>query len=174
MADQVHIGLGSNQGDREAALLGALSALGRIDGASVVEVSSLYESAPVGPPQPRYLNGVVLLDCDLEPQRLLAILQRIEAEHGRLREERWGPRTLDLDILLWGGRIVAEPTLQIPHLALHKRRFALEPLLELTPEARHPILGEPLRDYLNTLEPQDVVPHLSDAWPRLAAQHTHP
>lgn len=174
MSDQVHIGLGANLGDREASLLRAVDALRSIDAVAVVALSSLYESAPVGPPQPRFLNAVVQLECDLPPARLLAILQRIEAEQGRTREEKWGPRTLDLDILLWGARIVAEPGLQVPHLALHKRRFALLPLLELSPQAHHPVLDAPLRELLATLEPQDVVPHPSDAWPRMPVENSTP
>lgn len=167
MTEAVHIGLGSNLGDREQTLLRAVDALRSIDGVSVQALSSLYESAAVGPEQPRYLNAVVAVACDLEPLRLLAILQRIESEGGRTRETRWGPRTLDLDILLWGSTIVAEPTLQVPHLSLHKRRFVLEPLLELAPEAKHPVLLQPLREMLATLEPQDVVPHPADGWPRV-------
>lgn len=167
MSERVYIGLGSNLGGREERLIAGLESLGRIDGAAVLRVSSLYESAPVGPDQPRYLNAVAELACDLLPERLLAILQRIEQEQGRERRERWGPRTLDLDILLWEGRVVAEPLLQVPHLGLHTRRFALEPLAELAPQAVHPILGLTVRAMLAQLEPQDVCRLASDAWPQL-------
>lgn len=169
MSDPVHIGLGSNLGDREAALLQAVDALRSIDGVAVLAASSLYDSAPLGPDQPRFLNAVVAVECDLPPARLLTILQRIEDEAGRRRDVRWGPRTLDLDILLWGRQIVAEPNLQVPHLGLHKRRFALQPLLELTPDAHHPVLRQPLRDLFAAVEPQDVLPHFSDGWPLLVA-----
>lgn len=173
MAERVHIGLGSNLGDREEQLVRAVDAIRCIDGVAICGFSSLYESAPLGPSQPRFLNAVIELECDVAPLRLLSILQRIEAEQGRTRETRWGPRTLDLDVLLWGKTIVAEPNLQVPHLALHKRRFALLPLLELAPDARHPVLEQPLRELLAALEPQDVVPHPSDLWPRPAAPDSH-
>jgi 2-amino-4-hydroxy-6-hydroxymethyldihydropteridine diphosphokinase len=164
----VHIGLGSNQGDREGNLLAAVDGLRRIDAVSVVAVSSLYDSAPVGPPQPRYLNAVAQIDCELAPLRLLGILHRIEQDLGRNRaqEQRWGPRTIDLDLLLWDREIVAEPQLQVPHLFLHQRRFALEPLLELAPDAFHPVLNVPLSELLSRLPAQDVARHASAAWPR--------
>lgn len=162
----VYIGLGSNEGDREAKLVAALRALAHIDAVSVVGCSSLYESAPVGPPQPRYLNAVVALACDLEPQRLLAILKQIERDLGREPSAaRWGPRPIDLDILLWDGVVVADPNLQVPHLELHKRRFALEPLSEVAPEVLHPVLGETVQHLLRQLSPQDVQRHEATQWP---------
>ena len=168
-SELVYVGLGSNEGDREAQLVAALTALARIDAVSVVSCSSLYESAPVGPPQPRYLNAVVALACDLPPQRLLAILKQIERDLGRAPpgpgRERWGPRPIDLDILLWGGVVVADPNLQVPHLELHKRRFALEPLSEVAPAALHPVLGETVRELLQRLAPQDVQRREATQWP---------
>jgi len=162
----VYIGLGSNEGDREAKLVAALRALAHIDAVSVVGCSSLYESAPVGPPQPRYLNAVVALACELEPQRLLGILKQIERDLGRERGgARWGPRAIDLDILLWDGVVVADPNLQVPHLELHKRRFALEPLSEVAPEVLHPVLGETVQHLLRHLSPQDVQRHEATRWP---------
>jgi 2-amino-4-hydroxy-6-hydroxymethyldihydropteridine diphosphokinase len=162
----VYVGLGSNVGDREAQLVAALTALARIDAVSVVGCSSLYESAPVGPPQPRYLNAVVALACDLPPQRLLGILQQIERDLGRAASaERWGPRPIDLDILLWGSAVVADPNLQVPHLELHKRRFALEPLSEVAPAALHPVLGETVQELLRQLAPQDVQRREATQWP---------
>ncbi|MFP2910898.1 2-amino-4-hydroxy-6-hydroxymethyldihydropteridine diphosphokinase, partial [Pyxidicoccus sp. 3LFB2] len=91
MSDTVYVGLGSNEGDRETHLVAALTALSRIDAVAVLGCSSLFDSAPVGPPQPRFLNAVVALECGLPPQRLLCILQQIEKDLGRRREERWGP-----------------------------------------------------------------------------------
>jgi 2-amino-4-hydroxy-6-hydroxymethyldihydropteridine diphosphokinase len=170
--ERVYIGLGSNLGCREERLIAALESLRRIDGVAVLRVSSLYESAPVGPPQPRYLNAVTELACDLTPQRLLTILQQIELEQGRERAERWGARTLDLDVLLWEGRIVAEPLLQIPHLGLHRRRFVLEPLAELCPDSEHPILGKSVQAMLADLEPQDVSCLAPPAWPELLHERT--
>jgi 2-amino-4-hydroxy-6-hydroxymethyldihydropteridine diphosphokinase len=163
----VYVGLGSNEGDREGHLVAALEALSRIDAVAVLRCSSLFDSAPVGPPQPRYLNAVVELECGLPPTRLLTILQRIELDGGRRREAgmRWGPRSIDLDILLWDGEVVAEPTLQVPHLELHKRRFALEPLVELAPDVKHPVLGVTMRQLLTRLDPQDVRRLSATQWP---------
>jgi 2-amino-4-hydroxy-6-hydroxymethyldihydropteridine diphosphokinase len=162
--DTVYVGLGSNVGDREGHLVAALEALGRIDDVAVLRCSSLYDSAPVGPPQPRYLNAAVALACGLAPCRLLAILQHIERELGRQPGERWGPRPIDLDILLWEGRVVAEARLQIPHLELHKRRFALEPLCEIAPDAVHPMLGKSVQALLCQLAPQDVHKRVATQW----------
>nr|WP_211194731.1 2-amino-4-hydroxy-6-hydroxymethyldihydropteridine diphosphokinase [Pyxidicoccus fallax] len=157
--------MGSNEGDREAHLVDALTALSRIDAVAVLRCSSLFDSAPVGPPQPRYLNAVVALECGLPPQRLLGILQQIEKDQGRRREERWGPRPIDLDILFWEGQVVADPNLQVPHLELHKRRFALEPLAELAPHLVHPVLGATVKDLLGKLAPQDVRRSEAHCWP---------
>jgi 2-amino-4-hydroxy-6-hydroxymethyldihydropteridine diphosphokinase len=165
LSQTVYIGMGANLGDREATLLSALSALSRIDAVAVLRSSSLYESAPVGPPQPRFLNAVVEVECALEPQRLLTILKQIELDLGRRKGERWGPRTIDLDILLWTDRVVADPNLQVPHLELHNRRFALEPLAELAPKVRHPVLGDQVENLLARLRHQDVTPHDSVCWP---------
>jgi 2-amino-4-hydroxy-6-hydroxymethyldihydropteridine diphosphokinase len=156
--DTVYIGLGSNLGDRENRLRDAIDALSRIDAVAVGQCSSLYDSAPVGPPQPRYLNAVVEIQCGLEPKQLLTILKQIELDLGRIPGgEKWAARAIDLDILLWEGRLVAEPSLQIPHLELHKRRFALEPLNELAPEVRHPLLGVTMAKLLAGLTAQDVI-----------------
>jgi 2-amino-4-hydroxy-6-hydroxymethyldihydropteridine diphosphokinase len=165
VSDTVYVGLGSNEGDREAHLVDALTALSRIDAVAVLRCSSLFDSAPVGPPQPRFLNAVVALECGLAPQRLLGILQQIERDQGRRREVRWGPRPIDLDILFWEGQVVAEPHLQVPHLELHKRRFALEPLAELAPHLVHPVLGVTVKELLGKLAPQDVRRSEALWWP---------
>jgi len=169
----VHIGLGSNLGDREHNLLDAIDALRRIDRARISAVSSLYDTAPVGPAQPRFLNAVVELECDLTPQALLGVLKQIERDLGREPAGEWSPRKIDLDILLWGDLIVAEPTLQVPHLFLHERRFALEPLAELVPDARHPVLELSVREMLERVPTQDVVRHTSPGW-RAEPSHTSP
>jgi len=165
MSDLVHIGLGSNLGDREQNLLSATQALSRIDAASLLRHSALFDSAAVGPRQPRFLNAVVEMECDLPPERLLTILKHIEADLGRLPSERWGPRAIDLDILLWGSNIVASPSLQVPHLHLHKRRFALEPLCQLAPDAVHPVLGVTIQELLQRAPAQDVSRHVGALWP---------
>lgn len=164
MSGLVYIGLGSNLGDREKHLRLAVAGLSSIDAVSVLACSSLYESAPVGPSQPRYLNAAVELACSLTPQRLLCILKQLEQELGRKPAGRWEARAIDLDILLWGEEIIADANLQIPHLELHRRRFALEPLCELEPYAMHPLLGATVRQLLFALGPQDVVKLDSGDW----------
>lgn len=157
MSANVYIGIGSNLGPREVNLYAAVDALRRMDTIAVKRCSSIYESAPVGPDQPRFLNAVVEIECALAPLRLLACLKQIEQDLGRQRRKRWGPREIDLDVLLWEGEVIAEARLQVPHLELHKRRFALEPLCELAPEVKHPVTGEPMCELLRKLGPQDVI-----------------
>ncbi|MGZ4441274.1 MAG: 2-amino-4-hydroxy-6-hydroxymethyldihydropteridine diphosphokinase [Gaiellaceae bacterium] len=136
---RVHVGLGSNLGDREAALRGALDLLGD----DVVAVSSFRETDPVGYlDQPRFLNAAAALDTELEPRALLDRLLDVERELGRTRESpRFGPRTIDLDLLLYGDRMIDEPGLVVPHPRLAERRFVLEPLAELDPDLVVPGLG---------------------------------
>jgi len=165
LSETVYIGLGSNLGDRERNLTAAHELLCRIDAVAVLRCSSLYDSAPVGPTQPRYLNAVVQLECGLSPQKLLGILKHIELDLGRVRGPRWSARPIDLDVLLWDGRVIADPNLQVPHLELHRRRFALEPLCELAPHAEHPVMKTTMIELLSRLEPQDVVPHPATHWP---------
>lgn len=168
MSGRVYIGLGSNLGDREANLFSAVDMLRRFDTLAVRRCSSIYESAPVGPPQPRFLNAVVEIECALPPLRLLALLKQVERDLGRQRRKRWGPREIDLDILLWENEVIAEPTLQVPHLELHKRRFCLEPLTELDPGLKHPVTGETVRQLLQKLAPSDCV-KFAPAQPLLVA-----
>jgi 2-amino-4-hydroxy-6-hydroxymethyldihydropteridine diphosphokinase len=133
------IGLGANLGDREGTLRRALALLGERAGIEVAAVSSAYESAPWGPvEQPPYLNAAAELETTLEPHALLAELLAVEAELGRVRDVRWGPRTCDLDLLLYGERTIDTDDLQVPHPRLSERRFVLDPLLELAPDARLP------------------------------------
>lgn len=126
------IGLGSNLGSREAFLRVALRLVAAHARVELVAVSSLYATPPLGPPQPDYLNAAARVRTDLAPRELLAHLQRVETELGRVREVRWGPRTIDLDFL-HGGE-VREPDLEVPHPGLRERAFALAPLLDVAPE----------------------------------------
>ena len=130
------IGVGSNLGDRLAALRSAvarIAELGRIGGRSRV-----YETDPVGPPQPRYLNAAVALETQLSPQDLMRALLDIEQSMGRVRTEKNGPRTIDLDVLWIEGLIVMSDLVTVPHPRLKERAFALAPLLDVAPAARDP------------------------------------
>lgn len=133
---RAYLGLGSNLGDRAAQLQAAVDGLGAIDGIAVVAVSPVYETEPVGgPDQPDYLNAVVAVDTPLSARRLLEVAQRLETEAGRDRatEERWGPRPLDVDVLLVGDEHVEEPDLVVPHPRLYERAFVMVPLSDLDP-----------------------------------------
>ena len=137
-----YVGLGANIGPREVTLLRAVDLLAEADDVEVLAVSQLRETDPVGMVnQPRFLNGAARIDTSLPPRMLLELLLRIEQCLGRVREERWGPRTVDLDLLVYGDVTVEEPGLRVPHPRLHERRFALEPLAELDPELVVPGLG---------------------------------
>ena len=130
-----YVGLGANIGPREVTLLRAVDLLAEADGVEVLAVSQLRETDPVGMvDQPPFLNGAARIDTSLPPRALLELLLQIERSLGRVREERWGPRTVDLDLLVYGDETVDEPGLRVPHPRLRERRFALEPLAELDPE----------------------------------------
>jgi 2-amino-4-hydroxy-6-hydroxymethyldihydropteridine diphosphokinase len=135
MMARAYIGLGANLGEREAALDAAVAALGATDGIEVVAVSTFRETDPVDYlDQPRFLNGAAAADTTLAPRELLDALLAVERSLGRTREgRRFGPRTIDLDLLLYGDESLDEPGLTVPHPRLHERAFALEPLAELDP-----------------------------------------
>ena len=138
---RAYVGLGSNLGDREATVRRAVELLGERLGIEIVAVSTLRETDPVGyEEQPRFLNGVAALEVDLTARALLDELLAIERELGRdrSRETRWGPRTIDLDLLLYGDETVEEPGLTVPHPRLAERQFVLVPLHELEPDLRLP------------------------------------
>jgi len=133
--ERVYVALGSNVGDRAAHLAHARARLARLRGTRLLRASTVEETAPLGPvPQGPYLNQMVLLETTLAPRELLEQLHAIEAERGRVRSVRWGPRTLDLDIVRYGDRAVREPELTIPHPELEHRDFWLREIAELDAE----------------------------------------
>jgi len=138
MAVSAYLALGSNLGDRLESLRRAVELLDARPGIDIVRSSRVYETDPVGPPQPAYLNAVVEVRTDLEPHALLKETQAVEDELGRVRAERWGPRTIDVDVLTFDERIVDEPELVVPHPRMHERGFVLVPLGELDPDPMLP------------------------------------
>ncbi|MCI0634356.1 MAG: 2-amino-4-hydroxy-6-hydroxymethyldihydropteridine diphosphokinase [Actinobacteria bacterium] len=131
MATKAYLALGSNLGDRLEHLRSAVRLLSGADAIEVVRSSRVYETEPVGPPQPAYLNAVVEVRTDLEPAELLAATRAVEEARGRVRGERWGPRTIDIDILTYDEATIDEPDLIVPHPRMHERGFVLVPLGEL-------------------------------------------
>ncbi|AOE62243.1 2-amino-4-hydroxy-6-hydroxymethyldihydropteridine diphosphokinase [Pseudomonas corrugata] len=131
--ERIYIGMGSNLAEPAAQLRSALQALASLPDSRFFGVSAFYQSDSLLPGQPRYTNAVAALDSQLAPLDLLDALQAIETGQGRERLERWGPRTLDLDILLYGDRLIDEPRLKVPHYHMHARAFVLYPLAELAP-----------------------------------------
>ncbi|UUT11916.1 2-amino-4-hydroxy-6-hydroxymethyldihydropteridine diphosphokinase [Pseudomonas zeae] len=132
--ERIYIGMGSNLADPAEQLRSAVEALGQLPQTTLAGVSAFYQSDSLLPGQPRYTNAVAALDSDLAPIELLDVLQAIENDQGRERLERWGPRTLDLDILLFGDRLIDEPRLKVPHYQIQERAFVLYPLAELAPQ----------------------------------------
>ncbi len=156
MKKTVYLSLGSNVGDRKANLDAAIAGLGRLG--TVAAVSSYYETEPVeNRQQPWFLNCAVKLETELMPRQMLARVLELERSMGRKRVQGKGPRSIDIDILLFGSSVVEAQGLTIPHPALHERRFVLEPLAEIAPEARHPVLKRTAREMRDALPAGDVV-----------------
>lgn len=153
--ERVFVGLGANLGDAQATLKHALVALAALPQTRLVAQSALYRTAPVLASGPDFVNAVVELQTALPPLQLLQALQAIEAAQGRERPYANAPRTLDLDLLLFGQRVVQLPGLEVPHPRLHERAFVLQPLLELAPQLAHPHLG-PLQPLLPATAHQPI------------------
>ncbi len=131
------IGIGSNLGNRESNIKRALGYIKRSSGITIEKVSKIIETEPQGgPPQGKYLNGVIKINTVLSARNLLETLQSIENRLGRVRSVRFGPRTIDLDILLYGNKVINEPGLEIPHPRMFERKFVLEPLFEIEPQIK--------------------------------------
>lgn len=150
---RVYLSFGSNMGDREQQINDALNLLNTLPETKVTKISSLYETAPVGGvEQDDFLNGVVALETNLSPIELLDGIQSIELKLNRVRKIHWGPRTIDLDIVLFGDLVMDSERLKVPHPFMHERSFVLIPLNEIAPQAIHPVLNKKISDIV-TLDP---------------------
>lgn len=153
----VYVALGSNMGDKMQYLLEAVEKLDSRKDCKVRKVSSIIETEPYGVTcQDKFLNAVLKMDTLLNPEELLEVLQKIETEANRVRTLRWGPRTLDLDILFYDEEIVEEEHLCVPHVDLHNRLFVLKPLAEIAPYKRHPVYGKTIQEMIVDLEKETI------------------
>jgi 2-amino-4-hydroxy-6-hydroxymethyldihydropteridine diphosphokinase len=156
-----YIGIGSNVGDPLSNCLKAIDLINNMDGCRVADRSDFFRTEPVGSiSQEWYVNGVVRIETTLAPRELLRSLLAIESHMGRVRRQKWEPRIIDLDILLYGNEVLEENDLRIPHPLMHQRRFVLMPIVELNPGLVHPVIGRSMAELMDDLdvEGQAVVP----------------
>ncbi len=152
MPERAYIAIGSNLGDRRAYLEAGIREVAALPGTRLAATSRAYETRPLGPvAQPDFLNAVFAIETSLTPEPLLAALLAAEKKHQRQRHIHWGPRTLDLDLLLYGERIVESADLTLPHPRMNERRFVLVPLCEIAPDLHHPITSLPFATHLAAL-----------------------
>ena len=150
---KVYAGLGSNLGNKRENIIKAIDRLDACEGICVKEKSAFFNTTPVGGPlQPDYVNCAIGMETEIEPQVLLEEFKTSEIGLGRKPGVRWGPRVVDLDILLYGNRIVDEHNLKIPHERMHERAFVLEPLCEISPDIKHPVSGISISELLEKLK----------------------
>lgn len=148
----VYIGVGSNLGEPEKNCLDAIRRIDEVEGCRKTGLSSLYLTEPVGVEgQPWYVNCVLSVNTDLSAARLMEILLNIEADMGRVRENKWESRNIDLDILLFDDEIISEKNLVVPHPLMHTRRFVIAPMVDLAPDLVHPCLGRTMSELLDAL-----------------------
>lgn len=162
MSETVYIGIGSNLGDRYQNCLKAVDRLRRIPGVKISGISGWYLTKPVGfDRQEWFINGALSLEVVIPAWDLLKGLMRVEQGMGRVRMEPWGPRIIDLDILLYGNQIIEEEDLKVPHPLMHVRRFVLVPMVDLAPGVPHPSMGLTMSQLLEQLQDdgQDVIPY---------------
>ena len=159
-----YIGIGSNLGDARKNCLDAVDRVGKIPGCSILGLSNLYLTEPVGVEgQNWYANGVVSISTSLSARSLLESLLAIEADMGRIRKERWESRVIDLDLLFFGQDIIKEENLRVPHPFMHERRFVIAPMVDLSPDFIHPFLGKSMIELLNAVsEDGQTVKRLED------------
>ncbi|MGL5135820.1 MAG: 2-amino-4-hydroxy-6-hydroxymethyldihydropteridine diphosphokinase [Planktothrix sp.] len=152
----VAIALGSNLGDSKTTVKTALDILNQHPQIQVKSCSSWYQTPPIGPPQPDYINGCAILEVQLQPEHLLEILLAVESQLGRVRREPWGPRTLDLDVLLFDNLVWETPTLKIPHPRMRERAFVLVPLAEIAPNWVDPVTQKTMIQLLETIDYSEI------------------
>ncbi|XZN90525.1 MAG: 2-amino-4-hydroxy-6-hydroxymethyldihydropteridine diphosphokinase [Microcoleus sp.] len=150
------IALGSNLGDSLTILKSAIETLNNTPEIEVKSHSSWYQTAPVGPPQPDYINACAILEVTLEPEQLLLALLEIEIKFNRIRQEKWGPRTLDLDLLLYDNLVLETPTLTLPHPRMTERAFVLVPLAEIAPDWVHPVTRSAIAQMVQTADSSGI------------------